>query len=381
MTSYIPIDKVKQEGADLCWAAAIEMVYQHYHVPATNIPQADMVNLKNSWVTAYNILIPQSRRLPIKNSMESKQDYYLKLFTNSLLTNIGCKQYQIPVFLDINFIKTQIDANQAIIFSNIKYPLLTNFSAHAILISGYHEYDSVFWVLGLDPLNNFDGTFKCAWIYAEIKKYQDTCAFDFITDFGVSTPSALIQSSTTAPDLGKGYLPKEFSHVKDFIEQIISENCSMLNTLFGFNCGYSFNLYKSYQYRSISKINVLNNSWVSDGSRWQLLYLPVWQGGRFIFEMIFQEKIENKVTLIGMQETKEIQKNESLIVKSTGAQYILDHQSPNYKILCITPFNLLFYEIIYDNKELLAPINDYGDSLKKAILYTREEIREIITLL
>ena len=71
---YIYINKVVQEGLELCWAAAIEMVYQHYHTP-TDISQNAMKVLKNSW-TGTTV-----------SSMESEKNYYLRLFTNSLLSN------------------------------------------------------------------------------------------------------------------------------------------------------------------------------------------------------------------------------------------------------------------------------------------------------
>lgn len=375
------IEKVSQKQLYFCWAASIEMTYRF----VSDFPVSDDFQSKLC-------LVKNSTEIGGTNStMESNEENYNALFNHDILNKIGCSQIQSTTFPSIDEINDKLLNNQPFIISNLNYILITG-NKHALILEGFYWSKDIYWILMLDPINAQDGTFKTAWIYTKIIEFHNNrnenkkSKLDFITNFNDQIEeNNTFQScnfSSNLENLKEYDIQESTESIAQLANEIIKSNCKMISAYFNLNCTLKWSLTEYYNYRPVEAEYVLKGEWLGDAHSGATLYLPIWQNGNTIFEMIFQEYRKNKVSFFGIQEAKGIQEINVLYHENEQkkVEYILTHEQPNFEILCITPMNYLFFEITHLGKPLLAPLNNYG-SLQKVRLYSQEDIQSFLKII
>lgn len=408
MRKNINIQKKTQKNGFFCWAACIEMVVSYFNNYEYSGIQID---LNEKLIDLKDTSDEGSIEMP-DNTVE--KPYYLKLLSEY---GISATLNIFEALPNISFVIEKLQITP-LIFSGVYHPY-TSGSKHAFIIRGYFkdtspDYD---WVLCNDPWPVGLGT-KVAWIYKElllfhniiqnnlISNKKSKTTVDVLTDFekNASKPLLSIENIESSwlnyEDNKRGF---DASGVQTIIKKLLKSNLTDYFFNYKFNDGVLvnwdarnyFNIdFKVFfglattQILSLANLeNVLIDKAIPLITR--LFFYPIVEQSNdenvivrleFIFrEITDSEGKNNSFLLMGIQEPMQLYKfqNVNFKVSGTTIKFTFNHQSPNYIILNITPYNLCFMVFEYMTKIYFAPITN-GNNSKIGEAFSYTELYEIL---
>lgn len=255
---------------------------------------------------------------PSQNLLPSDKNYYYRFFNDDelfLKTEQGCSQYQLSKFPIPDFVIDKIKKDKAIIFSGINFPFINN--KHAIVVTGYKKdpINDIFWILGLDPVIG-QYPLKTALVYHNFIEYNNLFNLqnmDFVSNFGEkkSKRNKIIYSdndnfknfeyfknyrSIDSLELAKTFISELISGKREMFEDFFdTETISNLEMDF-LNAPKTIKESKDYMALNYG----LNENVITNPNRCYLY--PIYNNlKQILFEVIFWEKEDNKLTLLGVR--------------------------------------------------------------------------------
>lgn len=352
------VENVIMEESQTCWAACIDMVVKEKNIQKIVVDK--LKSLKGSSANRNSTTMPCNEK------------YYTKLFGDNLFTDKGCNQYQSLTFPNQQFIIDCITKDNPIIFSGIFYPLLYDSNTHAIVVQGYKKDDEKFWVLAFDPIRK-KRTCKIAWVYNELIKFDSQKRtnsgekIDFITDFKAPSPKYINQdfSAFTLPINHEYATPDSLKKAIDLVNLVKDSKKELLIDYF--------------QVLNIENLNFIQPSvpWIpkyniqkftQSNISQRLFFYPVWGIDKVVkLEFIFYEELENKLTLIGIQEPEFFYEIKKVKVFRDGkwVELNVDHENRKYEVYIDSVDNvyLIVRDTDFDNQIYYVPVEDYKNSI------------------
>lgn len=383
----IKVRKIAQIEGYSCSAASIQMTLSLFPQPVA-VTQSEIIErlvaMQRDFFTRDHNRNAITAMMP-NNSAASP--YFHLLFSNYKISTIttNFKDLPSPAFI-IKNIKTK-----PLIFSGIFHPFLSGNGLHAFLNTGYYLNDSdIFWILTNDPLAVGSTGTKVAWVYREFidfhrakaQRYGSQETIDIVSKFDdTQTPVLEIKDNANVQDVADvkthsyyNYSPANlFETFKSYLKKIHQED------LPGNFFNYTYNsktdliwdpkayvpvdynlindpvaLERALFHSSVVTPQTMESFFERDLQSQTLYFYPVVVDGKPKIELIFREKTNDRLVLMGIQEPLRVYQN----MKITAGSLVFkpDHMKPNYKLIQVYEAGLIFMTFKIGNDRYFSPV-------------------------